>query len=72
MNKDHRDLIRRLFTLATELLEDTHGFATKGQSSRLRAKDYAACAQQLAETGQNLAATAQTILTTLKPISRQP
>ena len=54
MDKDHRDLVCGLFTLATEILEDTHLVACRGQSSRRSSETYQACARRLLEASQRL------------------
>ncbi len=58
MDDDHRELVRRLFTSATALIETAHDAATTGQSSEIAAGDYAAVARRLQVAAQDIAALA--------------
>ena len=54
MDKDHRDIVRRLFVLATEILEDSHETVSEGQSVSLGANQYAARAEVLIQAATEL------------------
>ena len=62
MDVDRKELVRRLSTLATELVEDAHEAAIEGQSAELQAQDYAGCARRLQSTGRQIAAIAETMM----------
>ncbi len=62
MNRDQRELLQRLFVVATELLETAHGNAVAGQTEGLTAKGYVAVAEQLRAASQRLKALADAIL----------
>ncbi len=47
LDKDYRELARRLFVAAVEITETAHEAATAGQSGALSAEDYVAAAQRL-------------------------
>ncbi len=47
MDGDRRELLRRLFAAATELIESAHDAAIAGQSGTLAADDYAEAARRL-------------------------
>ncbi len=66
MDKDRRALVQRLFAMATELLEDAHETAVRGQSHKASPKQLALCAQDLDQTAQALATFATTLTFTLK------
>lgn len=66
MEKDRRALVNRLFVTATEILEDTHIFASGGQSSGLKAKEYARTARRLSKAADDLADIAAAILVVVK------
>ncbi len=59
MDDDHQELLRRLFVVATEFVESAHDAATKGQSGRLTAQDYADAARRLQAAAHNIAALAE-------------
>ncbi len=59
MDDDHRELVRRLFATATELIETAHDAAAAGQSSEIAAGDYAAAARTLQATARDVAALAE-------------
>lgn len=56
MDPDDRELARRVFVLATAVLEDALDTPLAGQSPALRAPDCAALAQQLKVAARDLAA----------------
>ena len=58
MDDDHRELVRRLFTSATELVETAHSAAVAGQAGEIAAGDYAAVARRLQAAAQDIAALA--------------
>ncbi len=62
MDDDHRELVRRLFTSATELIETAHNAAVAGQSGEIGADDYAAVARRLQAAAQDIAALAEAAL----------
>ena len=72
MDDDRRELVRRLFTLATELLEDEHETAIDGQSPELQAQDYASCARRLQCAARRLAAVAETMIIVVSPEGDEP
>ncbi len=47
MNDDNRELVRRLFVAAAELIETAHDAAIAGQSGALAGEDYAEAARRL-------------------------
>ncbi len=47
MDEDHKDLLRRLFVVATERLEVAHDAAVAGQSAPLSADDAARAANAI-------------------------
>ncbi len=59
MDDNDRELVRRLFTSATELIETAHDAAVAGQSGEIAAGDYAAVAQRLQAAAQDIAALAE-------------
>jgi hypothetical protein len=59
MDDDYRELLRRLFVMATEVLETAHDTATTGQSGALSPDDYAQAARRLRELGQSVVALAE-------------
>ena len=59
-DKDHRDLLGRLFTFATELAEAAHDAAIRGQSARSTRKQLHHAANCLEERASELLAAAQT------------
>lgn len=62
MDADKQELVRRLFVIATEILEDSHPDASDGQAANLKPGAYAAKARRLAAASQDLASVAATIL----------
>ncbi len=67
MDEDRKELVRRLSTLATEVLEDAHEAAIEGQSSELRAQGYASCTRRLQCAARELAAIAETMIIVVSP-----
>ena len=67
MDDDRKELVRRLSTLATEVLEDAHEAAIEGQSPELQAQDYASCARRLQYAARKLAAVAETMIIVVSP-----
>ncbi len=67
MDDDRKELVRRLSTLATEVLEDAHEAAIECQSSELQARDYASCARQLECAARELATIAETMIIVVSP-----
>ncbi len=59
MDDDHRELVRRLFVAATELIETAHDAAIAGQSGEIAGRDYAAAARQLQATARDVAVLAE-------------
>ncbi len=67
MEDDDRELPRRLFVAATELIENAHEIAMAGQSSTLAAPDYAATARRLQTAARRLATLAEAALVVADP-----
>ncbi len=59
MDDDDRELLRRLFVVATEFAESAHDTAAKGQSGQLAAQDYADLAHRLQAAAGNITALAE-------------
>ncbi len=59
MDDDHRELVRRLFAAATELIETAHDATVAGQSSEIVAEDYAETARRLHATARDVAILAE-------------
>ena len=59
MEDDHRELVRRLFAMATEIVESAHDTAANGQSGQLAAQDYADLAHQLLLATRDITALAE-------------
>jgi hypothetical protein len=62
MNRDQREILQRLFVVATEHLETAHEAAVAGQSAGLAQEDYVAVANGLRTASQSLATLADAIL----------
>ncbi len=62
MNRDQREILQRLFVVATEHLETAHEAAVAGQSAGLTAKGYVEAADGLRTASQRLKALADAIL----------
>lgn len=54
MDRTQKELIARLFVFATELLEDTHAIAVRGQSPKRKPKSLADSAKALQELAHRL------------------
>ena len=72
MDDDRKELVRRLSTLATEVLEDAHEAAIEGQSPELQAQDYASCARRLQCAARKLTAVAETMIIVVSPEGDEP
>ncbi len=59
MDDDHRELVRRLFAAATELIEIAHDATVAGQSSEIVAENYAETARRLQATARDVAVLAE-------------
>ena len=59
MDDDHRELLRRLFAAATEMVETAHDAAIAGQSGEISADDYAEAARRLHATARDVAVLAE-------------
>ena len=59
MDDDERELLRRLFVVATEFVESAHDASTEGQSGRQSAADYADAARKLHAAARDIAALAE-------------
>ena len=59
MDKDYRELLRRLFVAAVEITETAHEAATAGQSEALSAGAYAEAARRLQGAARDIAALAE-------------
>ena len=59
MDDDHRELVRRLFAVATELIETAHDAAVAGQSDQIAAENYAEAARRLLATVRDVAVLAE-------------
>ena len=59
MDDDDRELLRRLFAVATEIAESAHDAAANGQSGHLAAWDYADLARQLHIAARNITTLAE-------------
>ncbi len=55
MDDDHRELVRRLFAAATELIEAAHDATVAGQSGETSAEDYAEAARRLHASARDVA-----------------
>ncbi len=55
MDDDHRELVRRLFAAATELIESAHEATVAGQSGEITAEAYAEAARRLQATARDVA-----------------
>ncbi len=72
MDDDRKELVRRLSTLATEVLEDAHEAAIEGQSVELRAPEYASCVRRLQSAARKLTTVAETMSIVVSPEGDEP
>jgi hypothetical protein len=72
MDEDHRELVRRLFAVATEMTETAHEAAIAGQSAALTAGDYAKAAHRLQGATRSLAALAEAAAVIVGPSDGDP
>ncbi len=74
MDDDDRELLRRLFAVATEIAESIHDAAAMGQSYHIVAEDYADLALQLHGAARNITtlAEAATIIATRSVETAEP
>ncbi len=68
MDKDHRELVRRLFAAATALIETAHEAAIAGQSEALTVGDYATAARRLRGAARDIAALAEAAAVIAGPV----
>lgn len=61
MEEETRDLLNRLFAIATDILERTHEVAASGQSADIAAKTAALYARQLMQAGRDISSIAETV-----------
>jgi len=61
MNEDRRELIRGLFVVATELVEQAHEIATNGQSAAMTVDEYRICADKLYSITSDIEALANSV-----------
>lgn len=66
MDEDQRALIRRLFVLATEVVEAAHAQAIRGQSQKMGAGDYAACGRRLQAAAHDLQVIAEAAMVAVR------
>lgn len=64
MDKNHRELVQRLFALATEILEDTVEAAVAGQSNKRSRTQCVRYAREISAAGGDLISIAHAIDTT--------
>ncbi len=62
MRPDQRELANRLFTIITEVLEDSAVCAVKGQSAKITAGQAHTLAREIRSAGQNIIACADAAL----------
>ncbi len=72
MDDNRKELVRRLSTLATEILEEAHEAAIEGQSSELQALDYATCVRRLQSAARKLTSIAETMIVVVSPEGDEP
>lgn len=61
IDKDRRELIRGLFVVATELVEQAHEIATNGQSAVMTIDEYRTCADKLCSVTSDIEALASSV-----------
>ena len=62
MDDDYRELVRRLFAAATEMIETAHDAAVAGQSGEIAAGDYTEAARRLQGAARDIATLAEAAL----------
>ena len=67
MDDNDRELVRRLLTSATELIETAHDAAVAGQSGEIAAGEYAEIARQLQAAARDIVALAEAAMVVAKP-----
>ncbi len=67
MDDNDRELVRRLFTSATELIETAHNAAVAGQSGEIVAGEYAEIARQLQAAARDIVALAEAAMIVANP-----
>jgi hypothetical protein len=72
MDNDLQELARRLFTVATAILEDATIVAVAGQSHKLTEKSCERCARELQQVGHDVAIVAETALVMAQLSRRKP
>ena len=72
MNDDNRELVRRLFVAATELIETAHDAAIAGQSDALADEDYAEAATRLRAAAGDVVALADAAIVIARAVSGEP
>jgi len=75
LDDDTRDLLRRLFAAATDLVERAHETAVEGQAADLTAGSYAACAGALRDRlkdALSIVAAAEAIARAARQADRTP
>ena len=70
VDKHRKDLVCRLFVLATEILEDTHEFAAFGQWAGNKPQDHNALNIEIRKAAADLDAIAGAIAAALRPLKR--
>lgn len=71
MDAHRRELARRIFVIATEMLEDAHEAAIAGQSPQLSIRPCLQLAQDLREAGCDLMALAEAVICIARPKRRK-
>ncbi len=72
MNRDHREILQRLFVVATELLETAHEAAVAGQAEGLAAKAYVEAADCLCAASQRVKTLADAVIVITAQTDREP
>lgn len=66
MERVWRNVVRKLFVAATELLEDNHAVAAGGQDARASVAEYLVSAKRLRVSAQQLMALADALIVILE------
>ncbi|MEP2758818.1 hypothetical protein [Parvibaculum sp.] len=72
MEEEKRDLLNRLFAVASDVLERAHEAAMTGQAPDLDDKTASLCGRQLARAAEDIGAVADTIRQLVKPQNEIP